>query len=145
MNNHPLRSLDTVHTEPLQLTNSHLITSDPSVHQTARLFQHAVWCIVHPWLNVMKRGLFKSYFSERWSPGLYNNSRKSMGRPNTWKVIFHSSECAWARGGANGQGAALQVRREFSLTYLVILLAALWPWGSTQPRTEMSNRDNSWE
>jgi len=43
MNNHPLRSLDMVHTEPLQLTDSHLITSDTAIHQTARLFQHALF------------------------------------------------------------------------------------------------------
>jgi hypothetical protein len=57
-----------------------------------------------------------------------------------------------ARGGAVSWGCSLQTgncRFRFSVVSLeffidIILPAALWPWGSTQPLTEMSIRNISW-
>jgi hypothetical protein len=66
------------------------------------------------------------------------------------KISTIKAQCATqlpqALGGAVGCGTALQVERSsarFSMVSLeyfidIMLLAALWPWGSTQPLTEMS-------
>jgi len=57
-----------------------------------------------------------------------------------------------SRGGAVGWGTALQTGRlrvrllMVSLEFFIdiILPDSLWPWGSTQPLTEMSTRKLSW-
>ena len=64
-------------------------------------------------------------------------------------MISHNYSFLWgAHSGAVGCGTVLQAVRSWvqfpmvSLEFFIdiILLVALWPWGSTQPLSEMSTR-----
>jgi hypothetical protein len=86
-----------------------------------------------------KRSL--SYFSERWPPSLYTNSRKSMGRPNTWKIIFHSSDVPEHVVAQMVRALCYKTDGNFHWHNPSGRTMAV---ASIQPLKEMSNRDNSW-